>query len=105
MPFSMSNWPPVAIHLEENVRVTNDVRFDLDFVITSSDWRRAVLLEGGQAARLDLDLLKFAAYARASKWSGRRTRRLSFPTRGSFAALPVPKKRDHVRLRPAPVQA
>lgn len=56
---------------ERNVRVTpGDSRFDLDLLITRSDWRTAVLVEGGQAARIDLDLLKFIAFGRASTWSG-----------------------------------
>jgi hypothetical protein len=68
--------------LTRNVPVTSDSRFDLDFLITRSNWRAAVLVEGGQAARVDLDLLKFVAFGRAIKWSG-----------FTYAALVVSDKR------------
>ena len=57
-------------------------KFNLDLLITHSDWRTAVSVQGGVAARIDLDLLKFIAFGRASSWSG--------PT---YAALVVSDKK------------
>jgi hypothetical protein len=57
---------------QRNVRVVSGSRskFDLDLLVTHSDWRTAVSVQGGVAARIDLDLLKFIAFGRASPWSG-----------------------------------
>jgi len=48
----------------DRLRVTENARFDLDLLITEPDWRTAVLIEGGQAARVDLALLKFIVWGR-----------------------------------------
>ncbi|MFH1716552.1 MAG: hypothetical protein ABIF19_04310 [Planctomycetota bacterium] len=44
--------------------VAEGSKFDLDLQITDSSWSVAILIEGGKAARIDLDLLKFIAWAR-----------------------------------------
>jgi hypothetical protein len=62
--------------------VVEKSKFDLDLLINGPNWRVAILIEGGQAARIDLDLLKFIA------WSKRET---SADT--SFAALIVSDKK------------
>lgn len=48
----------------ERLWVTRNCKFDLDLLITGKNWVVAVLLEGGQAARVDLDLMKFIAWGR-----------------------------------------
>lgn len=47
-----------------NVRVVGGSRFDVDLLIEQQDWRAAISIQGGQAARIDLDLLKFIALGR-----------------------------------------
>ncbi len=47
--------------------VARNCKFDLDLVITGKNWVVAILLEGGQAARIDLDLMKFIAWGRSIK--------------------------------------
>jgi len=44
--------------------VTEKSKFDLDLLISGPNWRVAVLIEGGKAARVDLDLLKFIAWGK-----------------------------------------
>lgn len=53
----------------DNLRVADKCKFDIDLLITSSDWQAAVSIEGGQAARVDLDLIKFIAWAKKLKSS------------------------------------
>lgn len=57
---------------QRNVRVISGSKskFDLDLLITHSDWRTAVSVQGGQAARIDLDLLKFIAFGRDNADAG-----------------------------------
>lgn len=42
--------------------VADNSKFDLDLLINGPNWRAALLIEGGKAARVDLDLLKFIAW-------------------------------------------
>lgn len=44
--------------------VAEKSKFDLDLLINGPNWRAAVLIEGGKAARVDLDLLKFIAWSK-----------------------------------------
>jgi hypothetical protein len=44
--------------------VAEKSKFDLDLLINGPNWRAAVLIEGGTAARVDLDLLKFLAWSK-----------------------------------------
>jgi hypothetical protein len=44
--------------------VAQNCKFDLDLLITGRNWVVAVSLEGGKAARIDLDLMKFIAWGR-----------------------------------------
>lgn len=50
-----------------NVRVAADAKFDLDVVVEDSEWTTGISIEGGTAPRIDLDLLKFVAFARATR--------------------------------------
>lgn len=52
---------------ERNVRVADGSRFDIDLLVEQPDWRAAISIQGGQAARIDLDLLKFIAFGRAKR--------------------------------------
>jgi len=48
----------------DRLLVAENSKFDLDLLINGPNWRVAVLIEGGKAARIDLDLLKFIAWGR-----------------------------------------
>jgi len=50
--------------------VAQNCKFDLDLLITGKNWVVAVLLEGGQAARVDLDLMKFIAWSKTIESAG-----------------------------------
>jgi hypothetical protein len=57
----------------DRLLVARNCRFDLDLLITGGtggNWVVAVLLEGGKAARIDLDLLKFIAWGRTIESRG-----------------------------------
>ena len=49
---------------QRNVKVADGSRFDMDVVVDHADWRAAISVQGGQAARIDLDLLKVIAFGR-----------------------------------------
>ena len=51
----------------ERLRVAENCKFDLDLLISGSNSRTAVLLEGGKAARVDLDLLKLIAWGKRDR--------------------------------------
>ena len=46
-----------------DVHVARGSRFDVDVLVDETDWSAAIAIEGGQAARIDLDLLRFIALA------------------------------------------
>lgn len=50
--------------MSDHLLVAEECRFDLDLLINGPNWRVAVLIEGGKAARVDLDLLKFIAWGK-----------------------------------------
>lgn len=52
---------------ERNVRAVGTSRFDIDLLVDHPEWRAAIAVEGGQAARVDLDLLKLIAFARSNR--------------------------------------
>ena len=48
----------------DRLRVAEKSKFDLDLLINGPNWCAAILIEGGKAARIDLDLLKFIVWGK-----------------------------------------